>query len=114
MRINNEYPPTQPAPRRSDRPKRSERPKGYPYNLDSGKRPNPRRPKRRHFPDEAPVQPNELADEYYRYYRPTNTEERDLVDSIVENEWRLRDLALLDQEAGELTVAFINYDNFER
>ena len=108
MRTTNDYPPTQPAP------KPSVGPKGFPYNLACGEPAIPQRRRRKHFPDEAPVQPNELADEYYRYYRPANTEQRDLVDSIVENEWRARDLALLDQEAAELTVAFINYDNLDR
>jgi hypothetical protein len=50
--------------------------------------------RRKHFPDEAPPQPNELADAYYRYYRPANSAERDRVDSMVENEWQLREFEL--------------------
>jgi hypothetical protein len=103
MYTNNETLPNQPPPKNSSA-------KSFPF-IFSAQRGKTRR--RKHFPDEAPVQPNELADEYYRYYRPASTAERDLIDSIVENEWLARDLELIDREAAEKTVAFVNYDPYE-
>jgi hypothetical protein len=49
--------------------------------------------------EEADEELNELADQYYRYYRPVSPDQRDRIDSMVENEWRLRGAALDDQEA---------------
>jgi len=49
--------------------------------------------------EESPEDINELADQYYRYYQPASPDERDRIDSMVENEWRLRGLALDEQEA---------------
>jgi len=71
------------------------------------------RPKRKKFPvvpEEALTEPNELADEYYRYYRPSNNSERDMVDSMVENEMRLRDAELtLELDAQEAEALASRY-----
>jgi hypothetical protein len=67
-----------------------------PFNFTPG---NCIRRRPRIVSEEVPEEPNELADEYYRFYRPANTAERDMVDSMVENEWTLRSVGLDAKEA---------------
>lgn len=62
---------------------------------------SPHKPKKHGLLDQSPSDLPGLTAEYYRYYDPLNATERFLVDTLVNNEWRLRRLRRVEVELWE-------------
>ena len=60
-----------------------------------------RKAKKHGLLDQIPSDLPELAAEYHRFYNPANVAERFLVDTLVDNEWRLRRLRRAEVELWE-------------